>query len=301
MVVDAMVRCVRAVDPDFLDQLHVEPMPLDQVAEERTETRSDPGFAARFDKSLEGKSSKLVAWTANGEDLVAEGVREVLGVGPSLMSDDTAIEAALDPAKNPHLLDTLNTWTHSPMLRALNHVTYTFRKKLSHTADSQDQRHRMVPASRPLLTRAHTREPDYITPDLIAAVPEAQKRYDETMRALWDAKNRLLELGVPAEHALYVLPNAAAVRFTSTGSLLHLLHKWRMRTCFNAQREIYEASMEELAQVRAVHPKLTKHIGPPCYFRDGLAEEKPLQGPCPEPVWCGIQVWRNFPNVKRVV
>jgi len=31
----------------------------------------------------------------------------------------------------------------------------------------------------------------------------------------------------------------------------HLLHKWTMRTCFNAQEEIYQASMEEVEQVRA--------------------------------------------------
>ncbi len=38
-------------------------------------------------------------------------------------------------------------------MRTLDHAHYTFRKKLSHSADSQDQRHRMVPGSRPLLSR----------------------------------------------------------------------------------------------------------------------------------------------------
>lgn len=300
-VVQAMVEEVRRVDPDFLGQLDVVPMPERDVLENRVRVEADPHFAERFDKNLQARSSKLVAFTQQGEELVADTAREVLGATPAQMTDEDAIEAVLDPARNPHLLDTLNTWTHSPLMRSLNHVTYTFRKKLSHAADSQDQRHRMVPASRPLLTRVHTREPDYVTPDLVAASPEAKAVYDRTMRELWDAKNRLLELGVPTEFALYVLPNATAVRFTSTGSLLHYLHKWRMRTCFNAQREIYEASMEELAQVRAVHPRLTRHIGPPCVFREGLAPEHPVQGPCPEPTWCGIQVWRNFPNVKRVV
>jgi hypothetical protein len=42
-------------------------------------------------------------------------------------------------------------------MRALQHANYTFAKKISHTADSQDQRHRMVPGSRPLLTLADTR------------------------------------------------------------------------------------------------------------------------------------------------
>ena len=76
-------------------------------------------------------------------------------------------------------------------------------------------------------------------------------------------------MGVPLESALYVLPNAKALRFHETGSLLYLAHKWVMRTCFNAQEEIYRASMDELEQVRAVHPRLARHMGPPCVLRGG--------------------------------
>ena len=72
-----------------------------------------------------------------------------------------------------------------------------------------------------------------------------------------------------AEFALYLLPNAKAIRLVESGSLLHLLHKWTMRTCFNAQEEIYQASMEEVAQVRAAFPELGRYIGPPCYHARG--------------------------------
>jgi thymidylate synthase ThyX len=98
---------------------------------------------------------------------------------------------------------------------------------------------------------------------------------------------------------VYALPNAANVRFTSTGSLLHLHHKWRLRTCFNAQIEIYNASMDELLQVREKHPRLTQRLGPPCVIRNGLIDD-PKIGPCSEgDHWCGIKVWNNFPDVKR--
>ena len=78
---------------------------------------------------------------------------------------------------------------------------------------------------------------------------------------------------MPLEFALYVLPNAKAVRFVESGPLIALLHKWTMRTCFNAQEEIYLASMDEIEQVRAVHPQLGRHLGPPCVHpqRPGLA------------------------------
>ena len=81
--------------------------------------------------------------------------------------DGEAIDRLLNPARNLYRLETLNVGVHAPMMRALQHANYTFAKKISHTADSQDQRHRMVPGSRPLLTLADTREPDYITPALL--------------------------------------------------------------------------------------------------------------------------------------
>ena len=97
------------------------------------------------------------------------------------------------------------------------------------------------------------------------------------------------------ETALYVLPNALAVRFEESGSLLHLTHKWTMRTCLNAQREIYEASMDEIEQVRAVHPTLMRHVGPPCSVRSGLARPRCTEGSH----FCGVPVWRSFPEIER--
>jgi thymidylate synthase ThyX len=153
----------------------------------------------------------------------------------------------------------------------------------------------MVPASRPLMTFADTRRPDYITPRLIAANPRARAVYVQAMEDAWAAKNRLLELGVPLEYALYVLPNAKTLRFVESGSLLALLHKWTMRTCFNAQEEIYLASMDEIEQVRAIHPHIGRHIGPPCVIRNGLISPRCTEGAH----FCGVPVWRDFPNVER--
>ena len=178
----------------------------------------------------------------------------MFGLTADEMSDDEALDRVMNPARNRYRLDILNVSYHSPLMRALHHATYVFEKRLSHTADSQDQRHRMVPASRPLLTFADTERPDFITPRLIAANPRANAVYEEAMADAWAAKNRLLALGVPLEFALYVLPNAKTLRFVESGSLLALLHKWTLRTCFNAQEEIYLASMDELEQVRVRAP-----------------------------------------------
>jgi thymidylate synthase ThyX len=129
----------------------------------------------------------------------------------------------------------------------------------------------------------------------VAANPRAFEVYAQAMEDAWGAKNRLLDMGVPLEDALYLLPNAKALRFHETGSLLYLAHKWVMRTCFNAQEEIYRASMDELDQVRQVHPRLARHMGPPCVLRAGRITPTCTEGEH----FCGVPVWRRFPDVER--
>jgi thymidylate synthase ThyX len=295
-VVEAMVAQVRALDPAFFERVGDGPLPEGEIVERaypRPQADGDE-VAARLDERLGGRVSLLVDCTRRGEETTAEAVRAVLGAGPQ-MSDEEALERVLDPGRNRYRLETLQLSVHSPLSRALHHSSYTFLKRLSHTADSQDQRHRMVPASRPLMTLTDTMRPDYVIPPLVRANAHALDVYAAAMERAWAAKNRLLDMGVSLESALYLLPNAKALRFHETGSLLYLAHKWVMRTCFNAQEEIYRASMEELEQVREVHPRLVRHMGPPCVLRAGRIAPTCTEGEH----FCGIPVWRSFPHVER--
>jgi len=296
-VISEMVRLVKEWDPNFFEK--VGPAPIaDEEVQEASFPRPRLGadcFAAEFDARLNGRWSRLRSAPAEAEAIVAESVRSVFGLTESDMDDDEALDRVLNPARNRYRTDVLNVSYHSPLMRALHHATYVFEKRLSHAADSQDQRHRMVPASRPLMTFADTAKPDFITPRLIAANPRAKAVYDVAMREAWEAKNRLLELGVPLEHALYVLPNAKTLRFVESGSLLALLHKWTLRTCFNAQEEIYLASMDEISQVRDVHPQLGRYLGPPCVLRNRIVSPRCTEGTH----FCGVPVWQSFPNAER--
>jgi thymidylate synthase ThyX len=297
-VIGQMVSLVRGVDSQLFDRFGTEP--LEEIPElaNRTamESTSDGGvFAREFDAKLAGKTSKLVDYSPRAPHIAAEAFRAVLGQTESQCSDAEAIDRLLNPARNLYRLETLNVGVHAPAMRALQHANYTFAKKISHTADSQDQRHRMVPGSRPLLTLADTGEPDYITPMLLDGNPRAKEVYGAAMHDAWNTKNELLDRGVPAEIALYVLPNAKSVRLVESGSLLHLLHKWTMRTCFNAQEEIYRASMDEVAQLREVHPEFARYVGPPCYVRAGITTPICTEGSH----FCGVKVWLDFPNVER--
>jgi len=287
---------VKEVDPAFFERVGKQPLADEQLPEWAfLQQPATNGFRQELDAQLDGRVSVLADYSANAERVVAQAVRAVLGRSEAELADDAALEAVMNPAKNRYRLETLNVGAHSPLMRALNHASYTFAKRISHTADSQDQRHRMVPGSRPLLLATDSAAPDYVTPMLIRRNPRARGLYEQAMAEAWTAKQRLLELGAPREFALYVLPNAVAVRFHESGSLLHLLHKWTMRTCFNAQEEIYQASMEEVEQVRRVHPRLMKYVGPPCYIRVGITSPICTEGSH----FCGIKVWESFPAIDR--
>src|ERR1700746_148811 len=295
-VIGEMVAHVRNLDAQFFDRFGT--APLEELPEWKDFAPAAAGgeaFAREFDAKLNGRTSRLVDYSPNAARVMAEAYRAVGGVMESQCSDVEAVDRLLNPTRNLYRLETLNVGVHAPIMRALQHANYTFAKKISHTADSQQQRHRMVPGSRPLLTLADTREPDYITPALVAANPRAKNTYDRAIEEAWSAKNQLLDRGVPLEIALYLLPNAKSIRLYESGSLLHLLHKWTMRTCFNAQEEIFQASMDEIAQLREVHPELARYIGPPCYLRAGITTPICTEGSH----FCGVKVWLDFPNTVR--
>jgi flavin-dependent thymidylate synthase len=293
-VVGQMVAEVLRHDPLYESVLQ-DPLPLEQTPEFAAFAalpRVRPAgraFREEFDRELGGRVSRLVDWKANNEQVLASAVREILGVTRAALDDDAAIRMVLDPAQNRILGETLTLTTHDKLSRALFHPSYSFRKKLSHTADSQDQRHRMTPASRPALPAYLSEEPDYVVPMLVGDVPEAEELYRETMEETWTAIAALRERGVSDEFAAYLLPNAVAIRFTESADLLNLHHKFAMRLCYNAQEEIWRASLDEALQIGEVNPRIGPWLLPPCTLRHH-AGVRPV---CPEGErFCGVVVWK---------
>src|SRR5712692_4777134 len=158
-IIGAMVAHVKEIDAQFFDRFGTEPLEeLPEWKNSAVNSNAGEAFAREFDAKLNGKTSILVDYSPNAVRVMAESYRAVAGLTESQCSDSEAIDRLLNPARNLYRLETLNVGVHAPIMRALQHANYTFAKKISHTADSQDQRHRMVPGSRPLLTLADTRE-----------------------------------------------------------------------------------------------------------------------------------------------
>lgn len=292
VVVRRMVEEVNRLDPLFFRAIE-DPIPLESTLEHRLFARHRPaeaaaGFAGEFDRDLGPLRSKLCDWKIRGPETAAQAVRSVLGLERERMSDREALEEVLSPAKNPYLSESLVLTEMSKLSRALHHPHFTFRKKLSHTADSQDQRHRMTPGSRPILAAHVGGTPDVVLPPVVESAPQALELCDRLFRDVWEAMGRLRELGASAESAHYLLPNAVAVRFEESGDLLNLHHKWTTRLCYLAQEEIWRCCWEEVRQVERVHPLLAGFFRPPCTLRKE-AGRRPF---CPEGSrYCGVPVW----------
>jgi thymidylate synthase ThyX len=294
LVVRAMVDALLEHDPAY-ETILEEPLPLNATPEHGfLSTRNGDGegrrtFRSEFDRELGGRLSQLVDYGARNEEVLADAVREVLGEPKATLSDDEAISLALDPQLNPLLGEALNLTTHAKLTRALYHPHYTFRKRLSHAGDSQDQRHRMTPGSRPALTAHITGEPDYLVPRLVLEDTRVEAAYRQSMERTWEDIGAVRAAGARAEFAEYLLPNAVAIRFTESADLLNLFHKHAMRLCYNAQEEIWQASLEESQQVAAVNPRIGCHLLPPCTLRF-RAGHRPI---CPEGTrFCGERVWK---------
>ena len=142
-VVGEMVARVRESDPEFLDRFGNEP--LDVATEFEAAPRDGEEFAREFDVRLAGATSRLIDFSPRAIESMAEAYRAVMSLRAEECSDAEALDRMLNPARNPYRRETLNVGVHAPTMRPLDHAHFTFAKKISHTADSQDQRHRMVP------------------------------------------------------------------------------------------------------------------------------------------------------------
>lgn len=305
-IVNQMISQVLEVDPYFLGgpghPLDLTALGFDQTLEAQAfsdwqvNIGQNPDTAERFfeqyDAELGGLNSKLVNHNPDAERILADAIRTVMGFAAGDVSDEDAIARVLDGGQNAYHGNSVFLGMHSKLMQTLNHVPFTFQKRISGAEDAQNQRHRGTPGSSPMLTAHLRKNPDVIVPWAIRQNPEALKVYISAVETMWSAKNQMLAGDVNPEAALYLLPNSHHIRFHESGSLLNYYWKWIKRLCLDAQREISETAWQEVKQVRDVHPTIGRYVdGPPCVMR-GRSGRKPI---CPEGErYCGIPVWRNY-------
>ncbi len=167
----------------------------------------------------------------------------------------------------------LTTIMKSGHFSTLEHASYTFAiDGVSRALTHQLVRHRL--ASFNQQSQRYVKfgaDLEVVKPATIAESDEANAVFDGIIEATKAAYAELMELGIPAEDARYVLPNAAETKIVVTMNVRELLHFFEVRCCNRAQWEIREMAHRMLELVRPTAPFVFADAGAGC-----------VRGACPE-------------------
>jgi len=168
------------------------------------------------------------------------------------------------------VLKTIITSGHTS---ALEHASYTFAiDGVSRALTHQLVRHRLASynqQSQRYVTYAE--EPSFVVPPSVAADPLAATVFAEAAHASFDAYRALLDAGVAAEDARYLLPNAMETKIVVTMNIRELLHFFELRCCKRAQWEIRELALAMLDLAEPTAPYIFLDAGASC--RRGACRE----------------------------
>ncbi len=181
----------------------------------------------------------------------------------------------------------LSTIMSSGHFSTLEHASYTFAiDGVSRALTHQLVRHRIASFNQQSQRYVKfTGDISVVKPGSVSGNAEAEAVFDEAIAAAVDAYHKLLDAGVPAEDARYLLPNAAESKIVVTMNVRELLHFFSLRCCNRAQWEIREMSRRMLELARPTAPFIFMDAGPSC-----------VRGNCVEgKMTCG----NPFPKVKR--
>lgn len=181
----------------------------------------------------------------------------------------------------------LSTIMKSGHFSTLEHASYTFAiDGVSRALTHQLVRHRLASFNQQSQRYVKfTNGLETIKPASVAENAEASEIFDAAIDQAVGAYTKLLELGIPAEDARYLLPNAAETKIVVTMNVRELLHFFELRCCNRAQWEIRDLALKMLELVKPTAPYVFADAGASC-----------VRGACPEgKMTCG----EPYPRVAR--
>ena len=191
-------------------------------------------------------------------------------------------------AKSSLMGDVFNSGMFNPSISRLREIYLTFATKLSHTADSQRQRHRRTPSRVINIADVYKGGIDFVTPLVIRENPQIKRVYEGIMDRMFNNVEEAIGLGIPREIAVLLLPNAMTIRIIESGDLFDWITRWKQRLCFLAQEEIFFASVGQVEDVLERMPQLSGVLLAPCGIRQAVG----ISPRCPEgDRWCGQPVY----------
>jgi len=158
----------------------------------------------------------------------------------------------------------------------IEHTCFTFGiSDVSRSLTHQLVRHRIASYAQQSQRYVNLVEPVFVTPPTILKDAAMKKAYNNTMKTIWAQYNKLLEMGIPAEDARYVLPNATCTNIIVTMNARSLLNFFELRCCLHAQWEIRTLANKMLNLVKKEAPTIFSNAGPICKTKGFCPENNP--------------------------
>ena len=143
----------------------------------------------------------------------------------------------------------------------LDHVVYMFEiEDCSRVTTHQLVRHRAVSYDQESQRFSAATREGVVTPPSIQSNEAAYKAYDEALRAVYGAYDRMVAAGVPKEDARYVLPSAIKTKLVMTLNARSLMHLVWQRTALQAQWEIRELATILHGLAKEATPELWTNV-----------------------------------------
>jgi len=171
---------------------------------------------------------------------------------------DIIFQKSLSMSKE-NMLKTIKHCLNSGHQSVVEHQAFTFYiSGVSRALTHQLVRHRVASYSQQSQRYCKVKDGKFkyvVPPSIKSSNIEQVTEYVNCMEKIAECYNFLVQSGIPAEDARYVLPNAAFTNITVTMNLRQLMHFCNERMCLTAQWEIRE-------MVRLMFNEVTKVLGP---------------------------------------
>ena len=152
--------------------------------------------------------------------------------------------------------DRIQKWLEVGHESMIEHACATFHIRASRVLTHELVRHRLASYSQRSQRYVKETEPRYIEPPEIRDNEAARQRFEEAMSASWQAYDNLLQNGVKAEIARYVLPSACETQIICTWNFREIRHVIKLRTSKRALPEFRAVAHEIRQIVKEIAPQV---------------------------------------------
>lgn len=104
---------------------------------------------------------------------------------------------------------------------------------------------------------------EYLVPPTVEKT-ELKQEYDEMMKQISEFYAKMVEQGIPAEDARFILPNATTSSLVASLNLREFIHLANLRLCTNAQHEIRNLVKKMCELAIQKEPWLAEYLIPKC-------------------------------------